>query len=63
MNTNSSQRDDYEAAAFLATVSFTTVPQLSEMNISLFEKFCLGLTVGLDSAKVLCEEFYFINIQ
>jgi hypothetical protein len=63
MNANSSQRDDYEAGAFLATVSFTTVPQLSEMNLLLFEKFCLTLTAGLDSDKVLCEMFDLTNVQ
>lgn len=53
MQAQSSQKDDYESGAFLATVSFTTVSQLSGMNLPLFGDFCMALTAGLGSPKVL----------
>jgi hypothetical protein len=58
MQAQSSQKDDYEAGAFLATVSFTTVSQLSEMNLSLFEDFCMLLTAALGSPKVIKNEIF-----
>lgn len=51
-NMNGSEAADYEASCFLATVSFTTIPELSHYDHLLFERFCSILVLGLLSPEV-----------
>lgn len=47
-----SEVGEYEAACFLSTVAFTTIPELFLEELINFERFCAVLANGLKSPEV-----------